>query len=186
MVNRRLGWLAGVVLLWGRHIPQNRFAAGRASPGVCRLARARQEVATEIPAPRGAIFDRMGQPLALSVPGKSVYIDPPQMVSPRASDLLSRLLTWTAGNCTPKWRMRARTIAATCWWRAASRPRSMELIRKSARRIHRLREARSRHYPNGRLAAHVLGSVDFGEMGDAGIEKALDGDLRGIPGTDWT
>src|SRR5262249_38504647 len=39
-----------------------------------------------------------------------------------------------------------------------------------------------RHYPKGPLAAHVLGSVDFEEKGSAGIEKALDKELRGIPG----
>ena len=32
------------------------------------------------------------------------------------------------------------------------------------------------------VAAHVLGSVDFEEKGNAGIEKALDAELRGIPG----
>jgi cell division protein FtsI (penicillin-binding protein 3) len=39
-----------------------------------------------------------------------------------------------------------------------------------------------RHYPNGTLAAHVLGSVDFEEKGNAGIEKGLDQELRGTPG----
>ena len=39
-----------------------------------------------------------------------------------------------------------------------------------------------RHYPKGSLAAHVLGSVDFEEKGNAGIEKSLDEDLRGQPG----
>jgi len=39
-----------------------------------------------------------------------------------------------------------------------------------------------RHYPNGPLAAHVLGSVDFSGTGNAGIEKALDAELRGKPG----
>ena len=39
-----------------------------------------------------------------------------------------------------------------------------------------------RHYPGGPLAAHVLGSVDFEEKGNAGIEKALESDLRGVPG----
>ena len=39
-----------------------------------------------------------------------------------------------------------------------------------------------RHYPNGTLAAHVLGSVDFEEKGNAGIEKGLDKELRGTPG----
>jgi cell division protein FtsI/penicillin-binding protein 2 len=39
-----------------------------------------------------------------------------------------------------------------------------------------------RHYPNGTLAAHVLGSVDFEEKGNAGIEQGLDKELRGTPG----
>ena len=39
-----------------------------------------------------------------------------------------------------------------------------------------------RHYPNGTLAAHVLGSVDFEEKGNAGIEQGLDEELRGTPG----
>ena len=39
-----------------------------------------------------------------------------------------------------------------------------------------------RRYPNGTLAAHVLGSVDFSEAGNAGVEKALDAELRGEPG----
>ena len=39
-----------------------------------------------------------------------------------------------------------------------------------------------RHYPNGTLAAHVLGSVDHEEKGNAGIEKSLDPELRGHAG----
>ena len=39
-----------------------------------------------------------------------------------------------------------------------------------------------RHYPNGTLAAHVLGGVDFEERGNAGIEKALEPELRGAAG----
>ena len=39
-----------------------------------------------------------------------------------------------------------------------------------------------RHYPNGMLAAHVLGSVDHDERGNAGIERSLDPELRGHAG----
>ena len=39
-----------------------------------------------------------------------------------------------------------------------------------------------RHFPDGQLAAHVLGSVDFEEKGSAGIEKSMEKDLRGVPG----
>src|SRR5436305_15148044 len=39
-----------------------------------------------------------------------------------------------------------------------------------------------RHYPNGPLAAHLVGGVDFEEKGNAGVEKALDDVLRGQAG----
>src|ERR1035438_7635685 len=39
-----------------------------------------------------------------------------------------------------------------------------------------------RHYPGGKLAAHVLGSVDFSEKGDDGVERTLDNELRGVAG----
>jgi len=38
-----------------------------------------------------------------------------------------------------------------------------------------IQDESQRHYPKGTLAAHVLGSVDFEEKGNAGIEQVLDG-----------
>src|ERR1039457_3035623 len=93
MVHRRLAWLAGLVLLWvaaiffkivSLQVVHHREYAS--------LARARQEVVNETPAPRGTIFDRMGQPLAMSVPGKSVYINPLKVDIGSASALVSRVL----------------------------------------------------------------------------------------------
>src|SRR5256885_14230464 len=77
MVERRLTWLAGIVLLWGAaiffklvslQVVHHREYSSQ--------ARARQELSIQIPAPRGTIFDRAGQPLAMSVSSQSVYIDP--------------------------------------------------------------------------------------------------------------
>src|ERR1039458_7267661 len=157
MVHRRLAWLAGLVLLWvaaiffkivSLQVVHHREYSD--------LARARQEVVNETPAPRGTIFDRMGQPLAMSVPGKSVYINPlkvdigsgsplpsrgvgldrPESLAPTAGAggsgegarwIPARLpicsagcSAWPARSCTPGWRGRATTIAATSWWSAAS------------------------------------------------------------------
>jgi len=39
-----------------------------------------------------------------------------------------------------------------------------------------------RHYPNGPLAAHILGGVDFAEKGNSGIEKVLQAELEGAAG----
>src|SRR5215469_11012889 len=77
MMERRLTWLAGIVVLWGvaifhrlvwlQIVHHSQYA---------RMARARQEITVEIPAPRGAIFDRTGATLAMSVPSESVFVNP--------------------------------------------------------------------------------------------------------------
>jgi len=45
-----------------------------------------------------------------------------------------------------------------------------------------IRQASVRTYPNGPLAAHVIGNVDWQEKGVAGIEQKLNRDLSGTPG----
>jgi cell division protein FtsI (penicillin-binding protein 3) len=183
MVNRRLACLAGFVFLWVAAI----FAKIVSLQVIhhreyAKLAHAHQEVVTEIPAPRGPIFDRMGQPLALSVPGASVYINPLKVDIASASDLLSRVLgldraqlyarmAQARGNHRGDLLVDRRIVAG-----------QLDLIRKQPVGYIDVREVKERHYPNGTLAAHVLGSVDFAETGNAGIEKALDIELRGIPG----
>src|SRR5437870_4040735 len=72
MVQRRLTWLAAIVLLWGaaiflRLVSLQVFHHRE----YARMARARQELVIEIPAPRGTIFDRWGQALAMSVQTES-------------------------------------------------------------------------------------------------------------------
>ena len=58
-----------------------------------RIAQQQQERNVELRAPRGAILDRNGQPLAMSVPVDSVCINPQRVPNIRvAADLLSRVL----------------------------------------------------------------------------------------------
>src|ERR1022692_3933156 len=40
-----------------------------------------------------------------------------------------------------------------------------------------------RNYPRNTLAAHVMGAVDSEETGQWGLEKSLESDLRGLPGS---
>ena len=183
MVHRRLGWLAGFVLFWVAGIfcrivwlqlVHHRYYAG--------LAHARQEVAEEIPAPRGPIYDRLGQPLALSVPGNSVYINPLKVDIASASDLLGGVLGLDRADLYAKMaQARARHHGDLLVARRIT-AQQLQLIREEPVGYIDVREEKERHYPNGPLAAHVLGSVDFAETGNAGIEKSLDADLRGIPG----
>src|SRR6185369_5255900 len=94
MVDRRLTCLAGVVLLWGAAIFGKLISLQLLRhQEYARMARARQELAVEIPGPRGTIFDRTGRPLAMSVPTDSVYINPLRVPDLEiASSLLARAL----------------------------------------------------------------------------------------------
>src|SRR3954468_12064610 len=80
MVERRLKYLAGTVLLWGALIFLKLLSLQVLHhQEYVRLARARQEQQKEIPAPRGAIFDRAGQVLALSTPTITIYVNPQKL-----------------------------------------------------------------------------------------------------------
>ena len=184
MVERRLIWLAGIVCLWGAAIfyklvslqvvHHRQYAA---------LARARQELVIDIRAPRGSIFDRTGAALAMSVPTESVHINPLKIPDLGvASEILSLVLHLD------------RTELYGRMKNAYENHRGYLVVKKKvpfeeAKSLRDLRldwvdidEESQRHYPNGSLAAHVLGGVDFAERGNGGIEKALDEDLRGIAG----
>jgi cell division protein FtsI (penicillin-binding protein 3) len=184
MVDRRLAWLAGIVLLWCGAILYNLISLQVVHHReYVKLATARQVVAVEIPAPRGTIFDRNGQPLAMSVPTESVSIDP--MRAPDlgvASELLALVLHMDRADLYAKMQSAHDNHRGFLWVkRQISYEEGQNLRNLRLEWIH-IQDESQRHYPKGTLAAHVLGSVDFEEKGNAGIEQALDADLRGRPG----
>src|SRR5579883_2134012 len=81
-----LAW-AGVIvvrLVWLQVLHHDELA---------RMAQSQQSKAKEIPAMRGAILDRSGQPLAKSIPAESICVNPQKIPDPAmASELLSRIL----------------------------------------------------------------------------------------------
>src|SRR5579859_6044016 len=91
--NRRLVWLAGAILFWGicllaKIVSLQVFR----HPEFAALARQQQEHVVELPAPRGTIFDRSGQPLAMSVPMDSVFVNPLRVPDLRvAAEILSSI-----------------------------------------------------------------------------------------------
>src|SRR5271157_5846659 len=184
MVDRRLAWLAGIVLIWGGAILFNIISLQIVHhQKYSALATERQVVAVEIPAPRGTIFDRNGQPLAMSVPTESVSIDP--LRAPDlgvASELLALVLHMDRTALYSKMKWAHDNHHGFLWVkRKISYEEGQNLRNLRLEWIH-IQDESQRHYPKGTLAAHVLGSVDFEERGNAGIEKALDGELRGQPG----
>jgi cell division protein FtsI (penicillin-binding protein 3) len=184
MVDRRLAWLAGIVLTWGAAILFNLISLQVIHhQQYAKLATARQVVAVEIPAPRGTIFDRNGQPLAMSVPTESVSIDPLRVPDLGvASELLALVLQMDRTDLYGKMKWAHDNHHGFLWVkRKISYEEGQNLRNLRLEWIH-IQDESQRHYPKGTLAAHELGSVDFEERGNAGIEKAQDAELRGQPG----
>ena len=61
-------------------------------------------------------------------------------------------------------------------------PEESERLRELHMDWIRLDRQTQRHYPKDMLAAHLLGSVNFEEQGNGGIEKSMEAVLRGQPG----
>jgi len=184
MVERRLTWLAAIVLLWGAAILQKLVSLQVfRHQEYLKLARARQEMVIEIQAPRGTIFDRSGQPLAMSVQTESVYINPLKVPDLGvASELLSLVLHLDRQSLYERMQQAYDSDRGFLWVKRKISPEEGESLRTLRLEWVRIQTESQRHYPKGTLASHVLGAVNFEERGTAGIEKALDNDLRGQPG----
>jgi cell division protein FtsI (penicillin-binding protein 3) len=141
-------------------------------------------VVEEIPAPRGTIFDRDGRPLAMSLASRSAFINPMKVDVGVASDLLGYLLHLDRGELYLKIKQAADAHRGYLIIKRQLSPEEYDNLLHLKSRIDwvSLSHESQRHYPNGTLAAHVLGSVDFEEKGNAGIEQGLDKELRGTPG----
>jgi len=183
-MERRLTWLAVIIGIWGAAILANLISLQVVHHrAYAAKARAIQEVVVQIPAPRGTIFDRNGQPLAMSISTQSVHVNPQKVPDIGvASELLALVLHLDRAELESK--MRAAYESGRGYLRVKRNisAEESESLRKMALDWIGIATESQRHYPKGELAAHVIGAVDFEEKGNAGIEKALENELRGIPG----
>jgi len=137
--------------------------------------------AVDIPAHRGNILDRNGEPLAISTPVESVWADPSRLAAARSRwPALARILELDietlAGLVEP------RLGREFVYLKRQVTPASAARIRDLAvPGVHLQREYR-RYYPLGEVAGHVTGFTNVDDAGQEGLELAYDERLRGTPG----
>src|SRR5262249_12041478 len=122
--------------------------------------------------------------LAMSLSLDSVHVNPqkvPDLVF--AANLLSRVLHQDRAALEEKMRTAYENGRGFLWVKRRITAEESQSLRKMGLNWIDISRDSQRHYPKGSLAAHVIGGVDFEERGNAGVEKALDADLRGIPGS---
>jgi cell division protein FtsI (penicillin-binding protein 3) len=134
-----------------------------------------------IPAHRGLITDRNGEPLAVSTPVTTLWANGKELQSGKAKwDELAAALGQDA-----------KTFSARL--AAAHEREFMYLVRgltpEQGRRILDMKvpgvygiEEFRRFYPAGEVAAHVVGFTDIDDRGREGMELAFDDWLAGVPG----
>ena len=141
-----------------------------------RRAERQQQRNVAVLAMRGSIFDRDGEPLALSRESASVYLRPREFeAQPEVVRTVARLLDLPQDTI-----LRRAAAASPFVWL----DRQVPLERWQAVEELRLRgigsePTRERVYPHGQLAGHVLGFTNIDGQGLEGIERVLDAELRG-------
>jgi cell division protein FtsI (penicillin-binding protein 3) len=135
----------------------------------------------KIPVSRGTIFDRNGEPLAVSTPVMSIWANPPQVLenADRIPDLAAALGV-DAGEL--KERLAQRSDREFVYLRRQMPPEAAQsVLDLDIPGVNAQREYR-RYYPSGEVTSHVLGFTNIDDHGQEGLELAFDDWLSGQPG----
>ncbi|HET8729913.1 MAG TPA: penicillin-binding transpeptidase domain-containing protein [Moraxellaceae bacterium] len=141
----------------------------------------RMQHVESITAHRGMLRDRNGQPLAVSTPVVSIWINPREAIDekldvPALAKALEVDTTWL------KQRLERNSQREFLWLkRHLSPPAAEAVLAQEFPGVAGKTEYR-RFYPEGEVTAHVLGFTNLDDEGQEGLELKLDQALRGVPG----
>ena len=130
---------------------------------------------------RGAVLDRFGEPLAVSSPVDTVWVNPPELAQatdeiPRLARALKRDRQWLAQRVTSNLDRQFLYVARHMDPAEAARIKALGIPG-----VYLLREYR-RYYPNGEVTGHLLGFTNLDEAGQEGLELEYDQSLAGLDG----
>jgi cell division protein FtsI (penicillin-binding protein 3) len=148
-----------------------------------RSAEAQQVRQVEVQAPRGAIYDRNGEPLAMSVQVDTVVVNPLRIPDPAvAADLLSAVLDLEPKPLLEKIKQAIENKRGFLYVKRKVTDEESQKLRSYGLDWIEFRTESTRLYPKEQRAAHVVGAVNHEERGNNGIELSLDKVLRGTSG----
>ncbi len=134
----------------------------------------------EIPAYRGVISDRRGEPLAVSTPVVSIWANPKLLAGSERIEELAAALGVAPTELRDKLeRYRNKQFMYLQRHRVPHEAREILALRIPG--VYGEREYR-RFYPAGEVAAQLVGFTNVDDEGIAGIELAYNDHLKGVPG----
>lgn len=143
-----------------------------------KLATRQHTTVLQLQPERGIIYDRNGEKLAISIMADSVCADPSKVIDPaKASKQIAHILGLDSQAVYKK-------LSAPknfCWLaRRISPEQTAAVVKAGVEGVFLVKEPK-RFYPNGELAAHLLGFVGLDAAGLEGLEMKYNDSLMGRP-----
>jgi cell division protein FtsI (penicillin-binding protein 3) len=179
-IERRIGLLfAGFLLCFLVVSVRAVWLQGVRGPQLASEAAYQQTETIEVPGLRGGLLDRYGNPLAVSEDAATIYATPYQVKDPmRVAERLARILDEDRGALL-------RSLTADSGFSYVAKkvdlPTAARIERLELPGIGQLPDSR-RTYPQGELAAQVLGVVGTEDEGLTGLEAGEESALAGTDG----
>jgi cell division protein FtsI (penicillin-binding protein 3) len=168
---------AGVALLAARvvslHVLQSDFLREQ---GDARTVRTEPLVAH-----RGVITDRNGEPLAISSPVKSLWLNP-QEIHGNDNEIRRLAASLEVDAAELLARIDDRSRREFIYLQRRLPPVEADRILALGVPGVYARQEYQRYYPQGEVSAHLVGFTNIDDMGQEGLELAYDEWLRGVPG----
>lgn len=184
---RRALFVAAFIVIWMIVISARLvYLQVSAHDSLVERAQRQQQYALETGAQRGQVLDRQGRELARSIQTESLFIDPAELetsgdincVAARVASVLGLNEKELVNHLT-----QARTTNRRFLWLARRLSSDQaERIRGFGMPGINFRSEPKRFYPNGQLAAHVLGFVGLDGDGLGGVEQVFNEKISGEPG----
>src|SRR3954463_11581098 len=172
--------LAVLTLAFGGLFLRATWLQGVRAESLARLGPTPHRETVTLPGSRGTIFDRTGVELGLGEQATTVYANPKQIVNPRAAAVaVERTLGLDADHVYPSLADRTRGFVYVL--RQADPAQAAALQRLKLAGFGFYPEER-RAYPQGSVAAQVLGYVGIDGDGLSGLELQFDEKLSGHAG----
>lgn len=183
LVNRRIRLLLAVLTIaFAGLLLRATWLQGVRASSLSRLGQTQHREAVTLPASRGTIYDRTGVELGLGERATTIYADPKQIVNPHAAAAaVERTLGLDANRLYPE--LADRTHGFVYIERQADPAQAAALQRLKIAGLGFYPEER-RSYPQGSVAAQVLGYVGIDGNGLAGLELQFDHQLEGRAGAE--
>ncbi len=174
-------WIAGAAVIW-RAVDQQIFE----TDFLQHEGERRHLRVVDVPAHRGMILDRRGEPLAVSTPVDSIWVNP-RVISTNTEDLTSLAKVLGQDVKLLQKQLRQRQDRSFMYLKRRANPdlseKVMQVVRSEKLAGVELQREYRRFYPSGEVFAHVVGFTNIDDKGQEGVELAFNDWLSGTSGS---